>query len=1027
MEQQRSRIVEDLRGLLTGDVASGEITRRLYATDGSLFEVLPTAVVFPQSTADVATCLRYCRENEIPVHPRGAGTGLAGECLGPGVVLDFSRAMRRVLGEDETRFRVQPGIAYERLNAFLHERGRRLGPQPHNAQAGTLGGMLGVNAAGSRGIKYGAMRQHVAALEVVLADGTVLELTAPSATNTAGAVPHADEDRAVALRGEVRSLLESHAELLANNADRKPAWDVGYCFRELKSPGGEIDLRNLIVGSEGTLAVVTEATIVTSPLPRQRAAALLYFDSLDRAARGALEAAALAPSACDLLDRRQLTLAREWDSFYQLVIPPSAEAMLLIEHEADDLVEVRDRLQQTVDRLRRRRRLAFDSRQAFDDEEFGLFWKLARPVAPLLYRLGGRSRPVPFAEDVIVPPEAMPQMIVAAQNILKERQFTAAIFAHAAAGRLQIRPIVDPANPHDLARLPAFAEDLYTAALNLGGAISGGSGLGLGRTPYLERQFNEDVLRIFRHVKRIFDPSHILNPDKITGSPDPLHHLRTYVVAQENDSESSVQSATTERDSRSTGDDSSASLSAEEEVAGETAAATTQPPAAGVQVVTLQLAWDLPTARNAAWQCNGCGECRTQAPGERMCPLFRTSPAEIAAPRAKANAMRAFLSGEMPPDSINADDFKQLVDLCVNCHMCRLECPAAVDIPRLMTEARGQYVANKGLRFSDWIVSRLDILGRLGTGSGLSNRTLQNRTLRWLLEKTVGLAQGRKLPLYAKQTFLKRSHRRRLTRPTMRSDRKVAYFCDHYVNFHDPELGDAVVAILELHGIAVYVPPKQKLSGMSMISVGNLDRARKVAQANLTLLADCVRQGYHIVANEPAAVLCLTREYPALIDSADAQLVAKNTSEVCDYLLKLHESGELRLDFHPLAGAVAYHTPCHLHALEIGTPGLELLRLVPGLSVKRIEEGCSGMAGTFGLKQHNYRASLRAGRGLISRIRQSDFQFGATECSACKMQMEQGTTKPTMHPLKLLARSYGLMQPELHDLLRRKSGDLTVT
>ncbi len=1029
MEQQRSRIVEDLRGLLTGEVISGDVTRQLYATDASLMRIVPTAVVFPQSTADVSACLGYCHEHKLEVHPRGAGTGLAGESLGRGIVLDFSRNMRRVLGEQEQSIRIQPGIAYERLNAFLHERGKQIGPQPHNRKAGTLGGMLGVNATGSRGLKYGGIRKSVQALQVVLADGTVLDVGTPESKPE-----HEANSR---LQAGLVSLLKSNKATI--EAAGESDLDLGYYLQPRWAESGEIDFRELFVGSEGTLAIVTEATIATSPVPRYRAAALLFFDSLEKAARGAIEAAAMSPSACDLIDRRQLMLAREWDSFYELVVPPTAEAMLFIEQEADDLVDVRDQLQKTVDRIRRRKRLAFDSRQAFDEEEFQLFWQLATPVAPLFYRLGGRSRPVPFAEDIVVPPESLPQMIVAAQNTLKEQQLTAAIFAHAAAGRLQIRPIIDPASEEQIARLPDFADRIYAEALSLGGSISGGAGLGLTRTPYLTRQRDDAFLNVFREVKKAFDPDNLLNPGKITGmvNRNALGEESTGMFAPRRDTplanfrprwDFTDVGSSSQRSPGKAGPsafDSQPELPIEQLT--EEREAEDEIPKPDSQLITLQLEWSREEALNAAWQCNGCGDCRTQSPIERMCPLFRTVPAEIAAPRAKANMMRALISGELGKEAIGSEDFKELVDLCVNCHMCRLECPAGVDIPRLMTEARGQFAAEKGLSFSDWIVSRLDILGRITSNPKLANRMLRSRTVRWLMEKTVGLAQGRKLPKYAKRTFLHSAHRRRLTRPTMRSDRKVAYFFDHYVNYHDPELGDAVVAILERHGIAVYVPPKQKLSGMSMISVGNLDRARKVAEHNLAILAECVRQGYHIIATEPAAVLCLTREYQSLVDSPDAKLVAENTSEVCEYLLRLHDQGELRLDFHPLAGTLAYHTPCHLKALETGTPGLELLRLVPGMVIRKIDEGCSGMAGTFGLKKHNYRTSLRAGWGLISRVRQSDFQFGATECSACKMQMEQGTTKPTIHPLKLLAKSYGLMQAELHDLLRRKNDEFTVT
>jgi Fe-S oxidoreductase len=254
----------------------------------------------------------------------------------------------------------------------------------------------------------------------------------------------------------------------------------------------------------------------------------------------------------------------------------------------------------------------------------------------------------------------------------------------------------------------------------------------------------------------------------------------------------------------------------------------------------------------------------------------------------------------------------------------------------------------------------------------------------------------------------------------------VLYFVDTYANFHDPQLAEAMVAVLEHNGVAVYVHPDQTQSGMAMVSLGAVDLARKVAAANVAILAEAIRQGYTVVASEPSAALCLTREYPDLLGDDDARLVADHTSEACAYLWNMHQIGALQLDLKPVNATVGYHMPCHVKALGIGSPGENLLRLVPGLNVHRIDKGCSGMAGTFGLRKENYRNSLRAGWPLISSIRESNWMAGTTECSACKMQMEQGTSKPTIHPLKLLALSYGLM-PEIAALLSARGKELIVT
>jgi Fe-S oxidoreductase len=444
-------------------------------------------------------------------------------------------------------------------------------------------------------------------------------------------------------------------------------------------------------------------------------------------------------------------------------------------------------------------------------------------------------------------------------------------------------------------------------------------------------------------------------------------------------------------------------------------------------VIALQLAWDLADVVDAARNCNGCGACRSQEAEQRMCPIFRALPGEEASPRAKANLVRSVLAGELAPTKLLQDDLKQVVDLCVHCHMCRLECAAGVDIPKLMLEARGAFVVNNGLKVSDWLLSRIDQVSSLASSlSTVANWALGNHVTRWLMEKTFGLARGRKLPRLASRSFLRRAARRRLTKPTRRTDRKVLYFVDTFANYHDPQLAESLVAVLEHNGIAVYVPPGQWAAGMPLIASGAIDVARKVAVHNVALLAEAVRQGYHIVSTEPAAALCLKHEYRQLMTDEEVQLVADNSSDACTYLWQLHLEGKLRLDMKPVNVEVGYHQPCHQRALQTGTPGENLLRLIPGLAVHHLEHGCSGMAGIYGMKRSNYRTSLRAGWKLISAVRGAAWQIGVTECCTCKMQMEQGSTKPTVHPVKLLALAYGVM-PEVAKLLATKSRDLVTT
>lgn len=415
-----------------------------------------------------------------------------------------------------------------------------------------------------------------------------------------------------------------------------------------------------------------------------------------------------------------------------------------------------------------------------------------------------------------------------------------------------------------------------------------------------------------------------------------------------------------------------------------------------------------------------------------MCPVFRLAPREEASPRAKANLMRGILTGQLAPETITKEEFKNVADLCVNCHQCRLECPAEVDIPQLMVEAKAQYFSVNGMKLSDWVLTRLDWLYALaGRFPWMVNLTLKTRWTRWLLDRLLGIAQGRKLPTFATGTFLRWAQRSRLNVASKQSSRKVVFFVDAFANWNDVELGIAFCNVLKHNKIDVMVPGRQDVSGMSLISEGAIPRAKKIATRNVEMLADWVRQGYQIVTTEPSAALAIKHEYLNLMDDEDAVMVSKNTTDASSYLLSLHRAGELELDFKPINATIGYHLPCHQRALieaDSGTeiPGLKLLKLIPGLQVEFIQKGCSGMAGTYGLKRKNYHRSLRMGLQLIQAMRSPSIVAGTTECSTCKIQMEQGTTKPTIHPIKILARAYGLM-PELDNLFDRRSGELTIS
>jgi FAD/FMN-containing dehydrogenase/Fe-S oxidoreductase len=994
MDLERSRIKADLGGLLKGEVLCDDVHLHLYASDASLYQIRPLAVIRPAGVDDVVAAVKYAGENHLPIHPRGAGTSVCGSPLGSGLVLDFSAAMRRVLRVDGNLATVQPGVILANLNRQLAPLRKLFGPDSALRSVTTLGGVLATNASGSHWLKFGTPRDKVRLLEVVLADGQVLQL-GPDAPRVAGS----PETR---LTEQVAELVARRREIIEQHSPRTRVNHAGYPLDDLEGTGG-VDLARLIVGSQGTLGIITQAELLLDDVSRHRGVALLFFDRMETAARAALEVLASDALACDLMDRRLLSLAREEQLVFHRLLPAEAEAMLLVEYDATSNDELLSKLNQLIHRIQRRKKLAFHSRFATEVSERNLYWRLARRVIPSLYRLKGTRQAVPFIDEIAVAPEDLPTFLTDAYGIVNQFQVTATVFSHVGQGVVHFYPFLDLGSERDLAIMEPLARRLFERALAVGGTVSGSRGDGISRTWYLRQQYGK-LYDVFKEVKRLFDPQNVLNPGQVIDEPasQMTDHLRPMVIAPhwraEATSEPSEMPEPSEVDAAP--------------------AAGTRPQ---LKLIAPQLDWSPQEMAIAARNCNGCGRCRTTSPDERMCPIFRMVPVEEASPRAKANLIRGLLSGELPAESFSREELKQVADLCVNCHQCRLECPAQVDIPKLMIEAKAQYVSAKGMGLSQWLMTRLDLLYWFGGRfPWLTNWIASQRMARWLLERILGLAQGRKLPRFASGTLIRWAARQNLHRPSRTPRRKVLYFVDAYANWNDVELGKALVKVMQHNGIEVFVPSEQRLAGMSLICDGLTNSARKWARSNVELLADFVRQGYHIVTTEPSAALAIKHEYLSLLTDDDARLVAANTSESCSYLWNLHSVGQLELDFRPLNAQIGYHWPCHLRALDSANPGRQLLDLIPGLNVEHIERGCSGMAGMYGLKIQNYRRSLRAGVGLMTALRRPEIVVGATECSTCKIQMEHGTVKSTVHPIKILALAYGLM-PELDNLFARRS------
>jgi Fe-S oxidoreductase len=402
-----------------------------------------------------------------------------------------------------------------------------------------------------------------------------------------------------------------------------------------------------------------------------------------------------------------------------------------------------------------------------------------------------------------------------------------------------------------------------------------------------------------------------------------------------------------------------------------------------------------------------------------MCPFFRAAPGEERSPRAKANAVRQLSIGHIPWHELASPEFKKLADLCFNCKQCQWECPASIDVPHLMIEAKAHHVQAQGVSRAEWVLTRFPGWANwLARWSPVMNGLLNTHGVRWLLERLLGIARQRKLPPLAKQPFLKAGPARWFDPARLNDNGKpVIYFVDHVANAHDPQIAWAFGRILEHHGIPLYVPPHQGPAGMAAFSCGDLDAARAYAERNIHLLAEFAREGCPIVCTEPSAAVCLKYDYPLLLEHPDAELVAAHVTEAGAFLRGLHAAGRLKTDFEPVKARTLYHTPCHVKTLSRESPLAEICGWIPGLEVHRIEAGCSGMAGIYGLQRRNFEQSMEIGSGLVAAVREQTWDFGLTECSSCKWQMEQTVDTPTLHPLLLLGLAYGIL-PEARERMR---------
>jgi FAD/FMN-containing dehydrogenase/Fe-S oxidoreductase len=947
-----------LSAALEGEVRSDAYTRHLFARDASMYAIQPLAVAFPRHVADVVAAIEVCRDRGVPVLARGAGTSLAGQTVGRALVLDLSRHMNHIVDVDPATktARVQPGVVQDDLNQAVRDHGLMFGADTSTSNRATLGGMIGNNSSGSHSVRFGTTCDHVRSLEVVLADGQRAHL------GPVGAAQWAKRARQPTLEGaiyrELPGIVQRNREAIVRDHPKFWRQSGGYRLDRLVRSGEPFDLAKFVVGSEGTLVVVTEAELDLVARPAAQAIAVGHFHSAAEAIAASADAIARDAAAVELLDRMILDLSRQRLEYAALsgILEGDPGALLFVTFFGETEAEAAAAVDRLADDWSRHGH-GYHTLHAVGEADRAAVLKVRKSGLGLLMAAsrGGR-RPLAFVEDTAVPPERLPEYVDEFSGVLARYGLQAGFYGHCSVGCLHIRPFVDLRDPPQVATMRAVAEEILELVVRYGGVNSSEHGDGLARSEFNRRVFGDELYSAMREVKALFDPDDRLNPGKIVDAPAMTDNLRDVAL-----------------------------------------------PAAGPLRTHLRFAEG--SMREAADRCMNIGACRKTDAGV-MCPSYMATREEQHSTRGRANALVKALSTPDSRAELGDERLHEIMDLCLECKACKSECPLSVDMASLKSEFLAQYQEVHGTPVRSRVFGAIRLLNRVGAAlAPLSNAPGRIPVVRRTLQARLGIAAQRPLPRFERETLIRWFARRAApVGPFPRGD--VVFLADSFTTFTEPAIGQACVELLERAGWRVHLQSRG-CCGRSSLSKGLLDQARSMAGALAERLAPYAERGVPIVGCEPSCVLTLRDEYLALLpDDPHVRAVADRVHLVPELLVKAVDDGDLRLNpASALAGRrIVLHGHCHEKAVTGTRATLELLRRIPGATVEEIDAGCCGMAGSFGFESEHYELSMQiGGLRLFPRLaaEDPDVLVAATGVS-CRQQIAHGTPRRAQHPVELL-------------------------
>ncbi|MBL7740977.1 MAG: FAD-binding protein [Chitinophagaceae bacterium] len=964
-------LLQSLAASLDGEFYSDTTMRTLYATDASAYREMPLAVAIPETEDDIRKLIAFAHTHKTSLIPRTAGTSLAGQVVGNGIVVDVSKYFTKILelNKEEKWVRVQPGVIRDELNMFLKPHGLFFGPETSTANRAMIGGMVGNNSCGSNSIVYRSTREHLLEVRALLSDGSEAVFKNVSLDEFHQKCEgHSLEAN---IYKEVRSLLgnydnqvEIRKEFPKKTVERR---NTGYAVDLLvemapfTAGGPDFNFCSLIAGSEGTLAFIAEIRLNVVPLPPKETGLLcVHFNSIDESLRANLVAVKYNISASELIDHYILectknNIEQQKNRFF---VQGDPGAILVIEFARSTREEVITDAKKCEEEMRAAG-LGYHFPLLFGADTKKI-WTLRKAGLGLLGNLPGDEKAVPVIEDTAVDVNDLPAYIRDFNEILKKYGLYSVHYAHAGSGELHLRPIINLKTKEGNRLFRAIAEEIATLVKKYAGSLSGEHGDGRLRGEFIRQMVGDRNYGLLKDVKRTWDPQNIFNPGKIVDTP-PMDTMLRYVPGQ------------------------------------------TTP-----AFKTVFRFHDQDVLQHAE-QCNGSGDCRkTHLSGGTMCPSYMASHNEKDTTRARANILREFLTNS---DKLNRFDHKEIyevMDLCLSCKGCKSECPSNVDVAKLKAEFLQHYYDANGVPLRSRLIANFSRSAKLGMiAPGIYNFIMTNKAVSTLVKKIVGFASDRSMPALYKTT-LRKWWQKRSKKPEVRGLKKKVYlFCDEFTNYNDVEIGIKAIQLLEKLGYEIVIPDHIE-SGRAWLSKGLLRSAKKIANKNIEMLAPLITAETPLIGIEPSAILTFRDEYIDLADDdklETAKVLSKNVFMIDEFIASEIEKGNITTaQFTKEKRSIQLHGHCQQKSLSSVAPTVKLLSLPENYTVETIPSGCCGMAGSFGYEKEHYDLSMKVGElVLFPAVRQAaEETIIAAPGTSCRHQVKDGTGNKAKHPVEIL-------------------------